>query len=145
MNFVPPAPLTPCIKICVVDPLSGLCIGCGRTVAEISALAGTGGGSAARDHVGACRALGGGALARGARRARRAGRGPACANAMILIVPLVVLVAALVALLATPAATPILGLDHGSFARVAFGAALLLWLALAGARRAGPGGPRARN
>jgi uncharacterized protein len=29
-------PATPCIKICVVDPLSGLCIGCGRTVAEIS-------------------------------------------------------------------------------------------------------------
>jgi predicted Fe-S protein YdhL (DUF1289 family) len=27
---------TPCVKICVVDPLSGLCIGCGRTVAEIS-------------------------------------------------------------------------------------------------------------
>ena len=59
---------------------------------------------------------------------------------MILIVPLVVLVAALVALLTTPAATPIFGLDHGSFARVAFGAALLIWLALAGARRAGPGG-----
>jgi hypothetical protein len=27
---------SPCIKICVVDPLAGLCIGCGRTVAEIS-------------------------------------------------------------------------------------------------------------
>ncbi len=24
------------MKICVVDPLSGLCVGCGRTVAEIS-------------------------------------------------------------------------------------------------------------
>jgi predicted Fe-S protein YdhL (DUF1289 family) len=36
MNFTPPAPLTPCIKVCVVDPLSGLCVGCGRTVAEIS-------------------------------------------------------------------------------------------------------------
>ena len=24
------------MKICVVDPLAGLCIGCGRTVAEIS-------------------------------------------------------------------------------------------------------------
>ena len=31
-----PAPLSPCIKVCVVDPLSGLCIGCGRTMAEIS-------------------------------------------------------------------------------------------------------------
>ena len=29
-------PSSPCVKICVVDPLAGLCIGCGRTVAEIS-------------------------------------------------------------------------------------------------------------
>jgi uncharacterized protein len=29
-------PTSPCVKICVVDPVSGLCIGCGRTVAEIS-------------------------------------------------------------------------------------------------------------
>jgi predicted Fe-S protein YdhL (DUF1289 family) len=27
---------SPCTKICVVDPLAGLCIGCGRTIAEIS-------------------------------------------------------------------------------------------------------------
>ncbi len=27
---------SPCIKSCVIDPLSGLCIGCGRTVGEIS-------------------------------------------------------------------------------------------------------------
>jgi len=27
---------SPCVKICVVDPLAGLCIGCGRSVAEIS-------------------------------------------------------------------------------------------------------------
>ncbi len=27
---------TPCVKICVVDPVSALCIGCGRSVAEIS-------------------------------------------------------------------------------------------------------------
>lgn len=26
---------TPCVKICVVDPLSGLCVGCGRTPGEI--------------------------------------------------------------------------------------------------------------
>lgn len=31
------APSTPCVKLCVVDPVSGLCVGCGRTVAEISA------------------------------------------------------------------------------------------------------------
>jgi hypothetical protein len=28
---------TPCINVCVLDPLSALCIGCGRTGAEISA------------------------------------------------------------------------------------------------------------
>jgi predicted Fe-S protein YdhL (DUF1289 family) len=26
---------TPCDKICTVDPASGLCIGCGRSLAEI--------------------------------------------------------------------------------------------------------------
>jgi hypothetical protein len=30
-------PSTPCVRICVVDPLSALCVGCGRTVAEIAA------------------------------------------------------------------------------------------------------------
>lgn len=30
---------TPCIKLCVVEPLSGLCIGCGRTLREIGAWA----------------------------------------------------------------------------------------------------------
>jgi predicted Fe-S protein YdhL (DUF1289 family) len=29
-------PSSPCVKICVIDPLAALCIGCGRTVAEIS-------------------------------------------------------------------------------------------------------------
>lgn len=28
---------TPCIKICVVDPETGFCIGCGRTRGEIGA------------------------------------------------------------------------------------------------------------
>ncbi|WP_454657628.1 DUF1289 domain-containing protein [Bosea beijingensis] len=27
---------TPCIKICVIDPVSKLCEGCGRTLAEIA-------------------------------------------------------------------------------------------------------------
>ena len=36
MDFSAPAPVSPCVKICVVDPVSGLCIGCGRTVAEIA-------------------------------------------------------------------------------------------------------------
>ena len=26
---------TPCVKLCVVDPDSGICIGCGRTPSEI--------------------------------------------------------------------------------------------------------------
>lgn len=26
---------TPCIAVCVIDPKSGLCLGCGRTLAEI--------------------------------------------------------------------------------------------------------------
>lgn len=30
-----PAIETPCVKICVVDPETGFCIGCGRTRAEI--------------------------------------------------------------------------------------------------------------
>jgi len=27
---------SPCNKVCVVDPTSGACIGCGRTLAEIA-------------------------------------------------------------------------------------------------------------
>ena len=26
---------TPCVKLCIIDPPSGLCQGCGRTVTEI--------------------------------------------------------------------------------------------------------------
>jgi uncharacterized protein len=32
-----PAPSTPCVKVCVIDPVSALCIGCGRTIQEIAA------------------------------------------------------------------------------------------------------------
>jgi hypothetical protein len=33
----PPAPIaSPCIKVCVVDGESGLCLGCFRTLAEIA-------------------------------------------------------------------------------------------------------------
>lgn len=28
---------TPCIKVCIVDGRSGLCLGCGRTLTEIAA------------------------------------------------------------------------------------------------------------
>jgi predicted Fe-S protein YdhL (DUF1289 family) len=27
---------TPCIRVCAIDPASGLCTGCGRTLAEIA-------------------------------------------------------------------------------------------------------------
>ncbi|MDX2288848.1 MAG: DUF1289 domain-containing protein [Hyphomicrobiaceae bacterium] len=27
---------TPCIDICTISPTTGLCVGCGRTIAEIS-------------------------------------------------------------------------------------------------------------
>lgn len=27
---------TPCIKVCTVDPASGLCVGCGRSLDEIA-------------------------------------------------------------------------------------------------------------
>ena len=30
-------PETPCIKVCKVDPLSGYCVGCYRTIGEIAA------------------------------------------------------------------------------------------------------------
>jgi hypothetical protein len=26
---------TPCIRLCTIDPLSSLCVGCGRTLTEI--------------------------------------------------------------------------------------------------------------
>ncbi len=35
-----PAISTPCVKVCVIDPLSALCVGCGRMVAEIAAWSG---------------------------------------------------------------------------------------------------------
>jgi hypothetical protein len=37
----PPAPIkTPCIKVCVVDGESGLCLGCFRTLQEVAGWAG---------------------------------------------------------------------------------------------------------
>ncbi len=35
MEPLRPAIATPCIRVCIVDPLSGLCLGCFRTLAEI--------------------------------------------------------------------------------------------------------------
>jgi predicted Fe-S protein YdhL (DUF1289 family) len=39
---------TPCIKICVVDPQTGLCLGCRRTLSEIAAWTSLGDGERAR-------------------------------------------------------------------------------------------------
>jgi len=40
MDALPPAPprpiATPCVKVCVLDTASGLCLGCYRTLEEIS-------------------------------------------------------------------------------------------------------------
>jgi len=37
----PPASIsTPCTKVCIVDGKTGLCVGCGRTLAEIAAWGG---------------------------------------------------------------------------------------------------------
>jgi len=57
-----------------------------------------------------------------------------------LILPLAMLAAALAALFIVPAGVPLFGLDHASFARAAFAAALILWLVLTGVRRAGAAG-----
>jgi aspartyl protease family protein len=54
-----------------------------------------------------------------------------------LILPLALIAVALAALFVAPEGTPLLGLDHPTFARAAFGVAIVLWLALTGARRVG--------
>ncbi len=37
MTAMPAAPISsPCVKVCIVDPMSALCIGCGRTLDEIA-------------------------------------------------------------------------------------------------------------
>jgi aspartyl protease family protein len=59
---------------------------------------------------------------------------------MVFAIPLALLGVALVVLLVVPEGTPLLGLDHASFARAAFAVAFVVWLALAGARRAGAAG-----
>jgi aspartyl protease family protein len=59
---------------------------------------------------------------------------------MTVVPPLALLAAALLALVLVPQNTPLLGLDHGAFARAAIGAAIILWLVLSGARRAGSQG-----
>ena len=35
MDAISP-PSTPCVQICVIDPRSDLCVGCGRTIDEIA-------------------------------------------------------------------------------------------------------------
>lgn len=36
MNALPPRPSSPCTKVCVLDAVTGLCEGCGRTRDEIA-------------------------------------------------------------------------------------------------------------
>jgi hypothetical protein len=54
---------------------------------------------------------------------------------MTLIAPLALLAAAMAALYFTPPETLLFGLDHPTFARVAIGGALVMWMLLSGARR----------
>lgn len=37
MPASPRTPSSPCIRLCILDPVTGLCEGCGRTGAEIAA------------------------------------------------------------------------------------------------------------
>jgi aspartyl protease family protein len=55
------------------------------------------------------------------------------------LIPLALLAAAIAAILFAPAGQPIFGLDRSTLARMAGGAALLVWLLFAGVRRARPG------
>jgi hypothetical protein len=36
MDALTAHPSTPCVQVCVIDPRSSLCIGCGRTLDEIA-------------------------------------------------------------------------------------------------------------
>jgi uncharacterized protein len=36
MNTIEADVETPCVQVCTLDPVSGLCVGCGRSVAEIA-------------------------------------------------------------------------------------------------------------
>jgi predicted Fe-S protein YdhL (DUF1289 family) len=36
MNAIPAPIKTPCVKVCVVDGESGLCLGCYRTLSEVA-------------------------------------------------------------------------------------------------------------
>jgi uncharacterized protein len=35
IQSAPPVIETPCTRVCTLDPASGLCLGCGRSLAEI--------------------------------------------------------------------------------------------------------------
>ncbi|WP_062114139.1 DUF1289 domain-containing protein [Aureimonas sp. AU40] len=37
MSTLSPPTTSPCIKVCVIEPASGWCLGCGRTIEEIMA------------------------------------------------------------------------------------------------------------
>jgi predicted Fe-S protein YdhL (DUF1289 family) len=36
VSGTPPTPPSPCAAICVIDPTTGFCRGCGRTIGEIA-------------------------------------------------------------------------------------------------------------
>ena len=68
---------SPCVKVCVIHPTTGLCLGCHRTAAEISGWSRMSAGE--RRAVMAelpARAESAKPVRRGGRAARRGGRGP---------------------------------------------------------------------
>ena len=115
-------PATPCVRICVVDPVSALCIGCGRTIAEIAAWP----TMSEADRV----AVMGGLEARLREARSRARRGQRARHAamMRLFAPLAILAAMAAVLVLTPAETRIFGLDHRELAAAATLLAMLVYL-----------------
>jgi len=61
---------SPCIKVCVIHPATGLCLGCARTLPEIAAWS----GMRAEDRAAVMAELPGRAVAPAGRRGGRAGR-----------------------------------------------------------------------
>ena len=122
-------PSTPCVQICVIDPRSALCVGCGRTVREIAAWGSLDEPSRLAIMAGLHGAARRGALAQSPRAAIGGAEGEAEVRH---ILPIVLLVLAALGLYLTPPEGAIFGLDHAQFAQASLAGALVLWMLLAG-------------
>jgi aspartyl protease family protein len=125
---------TPCINVCVLDPLSALCVGCGRTGEEITAWATMSEPeriavmARLEERLAEARSCG----------ERRGDPFATIAELMRFILPVAALAVALAALFLTPHDSRLFGLGRHEFASAAIGVSLLLWLALSGWRSARP-------